>query len=382
MEGAGVARVFMSSNFLLDNVHKDYNDPFAEVLFRINAGKLIDRSLANSALNFVLNFSNQSSKRAMLASLLVGLGQSSRSEDTILGLIDAISDYEGRDLTQRIVLKSTGTSRVVALAGSGKKGLKTINISTISMITAIASGAMCVKNGSSATSSLIGSSDFVRSLGIYIPNNFAQQEQLFYETGFGFFTIESLLPRFDSVYGGIFFAPHILSYALPAVVMPIEADILMYGFAGPDVDLSTRVLNSLGFKNNLVVNNTPDTIHYVDEATSIGITSVAGTINGVVGNTRMIDMASFLHLNHQVTPSFYQLKNIDAQVSFALKLMRSEFKGSIVENTVCINAGNIVYLSGIAETPEQGFEICKNAIHTGLVQSKLEMIRHASKRYR
>lgn len=58
MEGAGVARVFMSSNFLLDNVHKDYNDPFAEVLFRINAGKLIDRSLANSALNFVLNFSN------------------------------------------------------------------------------------------------------------------------------------------------------------------------------------------------------------------------------------------------------------------------------------------------------------------------------------
>lgn len=371
----------MNSNLLLDDVHKEYDDSFAEVLFRINAGKTVNQALAKSALNFVLNSSGQLTKKAMLASLLVGLGQSSRSEETILGLIDAISEYEGRDLTRRKALGPTGADRVVALAGSGKKGLKTINISTISMITAVASGAMCVKNGSSATSSLVGSSDFVRSLGIHIPDNFTQQKQLFYETGFGFFAIEPLLPRFDSIYGGMFFAPHILSYALPAVAIPVKVDVLMYGFAGPDIDLSTRVLNRLGFSNNFVVNNTFDTIHYIDEAASIGVTSIAGTINGTVGKTRSIDMSSFLRLGHQTAPGFYQLKSIDAQVSFTLRLLGSEFKDSIVENTVCINAGNIVYLSGIAETPEQGFKICKNAIRTGLVYSKLEMIRHVSKKY-
>lgn len=366
-------------NLLLDK--QEYlTDPFSEIMFRLNANVSIPRTLARDAFFDVLT-DNSHARDSKLACILIGLGYDNTSSDTLADLIEAIINFEEGSFSLKRESLSKVKGKVIGLAGSGKKGLKTVNISTLSMIVAIASGSLCVKCGSSATSSLVGSFDFAKELGINIPKNFSDQKELFYKTGFGFFGIESRLPNFDSVYGGKFFAPHVLSYVLPAIVMPVVVDALIYGYASPRVDICTRILNDFGFHNNIVVNSTIDTIHYVDEVLSVGVSSIAGTIDSRPGDIKTINSAAYFGITDQKEPSFDQLACLSAQMNFSNDLLQGLFVDSVAENTVCINAGNIVYLSGLVDSPRDGFALCKSNLRSGLAWNTLKSIIKISKEY-
>lgn len=87
----------------------------------------------------------------------------------------------------------------------------------------------------------------------------------------GVFEIELMVPRFDAAYGGLFFAPHVLSLAFPALLLPVKTDHLLYGIAHPDVTLSMEVLRGYHDGDMLVVSSTPDNVRYIDEVGIIGV---------------------------------------------------------------------------------------------------------------
>ena len=73
------------------------------------------------------------------------------------------------------------------------------------------------------------------------------------KTGFGAFTIENLLPKFDLVYAKRFYAPHALSFGLATLASPIRYDSFLYGLAHPNITLSVNVLKKFGIRNAMVV---------------------------------------------------------------------------------------------------------------------------------
>lgn len=356
----------------------EYSNAFYETLQRINVNHFVGRELARESLLHVLYTQDDSVRSASLGALLTGLNKVA-SEETVVGLIQAVGEFEGRDLmTNKYALRVEPGKKIVGLAGSGKKGMKTINISTPAMIIASSLGTYCVKAGSRSTSSLTGSTDLLEQLGFHVPTNIEQQIAIFHQTKFGFFPIEHAIQAFDKVYGGRFFAPHALSYALPAVVLPVEADVLFYGYAGPLVKLAASSLLRLGYGNVFVVNNTTDSIHYIDEMATVGTTSVVGAINGVMGTQKSFNAAEFMGITDQTSPDILETATVTEQAAIIVDILNNKLPGSIAEHTICLNAGTLAYIAGDASHPQVGFTQAIESIRNGQAARHLHHIVMAS----
>ncbi|MFZ1301859.1 MAG: hypothetical protein WAQ27_04790 [Candidatus Microsaccharimonas sp.] len=367
--------VFPSTDDLFDR-------PVHEMVCRINAGQPISRTLARDALLEVLHLDSDSQRSALLG-VILAIPQTVLTEDVAAGYIDAISAFEGNDIVQnKKKLTVPKGKRIVGLAGSGKKGVKTVNITTPSMILATAMGTYCAKAGSRSTSSLMGSVDLLEQLGIKIPKTYAAQEAIFNTTRFGFFSIEDAIMKFDERYGNRFFAPHALSLVLPAVVLPVKVDVIMYGYAAPNIYLSARSLMNLGYKNLFIVNNTNDLIHYVDEMLPTGMTNIIGVVKGAIGRTRSFEAGKFVGLANDTThDTIFQQTSREAQTEMIKKVLQGEMPDTMLENAICLNAATIAYIAGDAKNPQEGFEIARETIRSGKAFEQLEAIIKASREH-
>lgn len=346
-----------------------------EILSRSNAGQPISQRLAKDAMYELLTTDSESQRSALLG-VLLSVQHSVLTEDVVVGYIEAISLYEGRDIiSNKKKLSVPDGKLLIGLAGSGKKGVKTVNITTPAMVIATAIGTYCAKAGSRSTSSLMGSVDFVEALGIKVLTTFEQQEKLFTKTGFGFFPIEETIVKFDEHYGNRFIAPHALSLALPAVVLPVEVDSLMYGYAAPNIHLSARALLKLGYKDSFIVSNTDNMIHYVDEMLPTGLTSVVGVVDGVIGRSRSFDAAKFVDaINAYEYGTLAQRMTTEEQVEVLTAVLKGEMPNSEIENALCITAGTIAYIAHDVDNPKVGFQKAQASVRSGEVWKHLQKI--------
>lgn len=90
-------------------------------------------------------------------------------------------------------------------------------------------------------------------------------KELFTNTGLGFFSIEDLIPTFDSVYGKKIFAPNPLSFGLAALVCPVKYTKLVYGLSHYNIKLSASVLSNFGIRDAIISTCTDDHLRYIDE---------------------------------------------------------------------------------------------------------------------
>ena len=355
-------------------------ESFEEAMRFINAEEIIPGDTARDALYEVLNSPTEVRDTA-LGSLLMGAVNSANPE-TINGLLDGVSKFEGYDITGVFEAPETiNESMVVGCAGSGKKGMKTANITTPSMIVATAVGANTVKSGSTSTSSLTGSTDILELAGMAIPRDVKASNSIFAETGFGFYSIEDMIPNFDRMYGGRFLTPHALSFALPAVLLPIKTGKILYGYAGPNTELATAsIAAATGADNVMTVSNTRDGVRYIDELASIGTSILSGSINGSEIREVRHNMADYYNLGDQEKPDLTTSETEQGQLDLFMDVLSSNMPNSIIENTVLINAATIIYLAEVSETPTEGFDLAKQALREGAAMDKLDRIISSSQR--
>lgn len=346
---------------------------FDEVMHRINSDNAVSEGLARTALLEVLHMDHETYRAAKLGALLMGTVKIATPE-LISGFVRAVGDFDERDLINDRATVDGVDGPIIGCTGSGKKGTKTVNITTPSMIVAAAAGANVVKSGSRSTSSLTGSSDVLELSGFKIPEDPEASNALLREQGFGFYSIEDMIPRFDSIYGNHFYAPHSLSYVLPAALMPVNVDTMMYGFSGSKVSLSASALVRLGYPSNLVYTNTNDGVHYIDEIASTGTSLICGARDGEVGETLSLDAASYFNIKDQVAPSIKALSTAEEHAAAFQGVLSGEFRASETENTVCLNAGSILYLCGITPGPQEGYTLAQDTIRSGASKQKLDDI--------
>lgn len=196
-------------------------------MHNFNAGKHVERHFIHDAMTSLLEIKNVQQMQLQMGMLLYGLSILKPSVNEILGLVDFVKDVDPGFVVKKI--DPNMDKSVIGVSGSGKKGIKTINISTASALTATVAGVAIVKPISKSTSSLTGSTDILESFGAQINISHVDMMNVMKGVGFGAFSIERSIPIFDGLYGGNFLVPHALSYVLAALVNPVNCTGYIHG---------------------------------------------------------------------------------------------------------------------------------------------------------
>lgn len=346
------------------------NNSVSEVLYRLNVQSEIDLKLLEMAFDSVLSNSKQFIRDIQLGAILTGIMSRGPTTDEIVTLLNSVFKLDKFNPKKRYKIKIPKGEILVGAIGSGKKGVKTMNISTPALLTAASAGAFTAKVASSSTSSLTGSADFLREVGINFNLSIKEMEKIITKTRFGVFTIESLLPKFDSIYAKKFYAPHALSFGLAALASPIKYDNFLYGLAHPNIDLAVDVLKKFGINDIMVASTTNDKIHYIDEMGVYGLTKIKGIQNGKIGYTKTFNPLVELKLPKYKPKDICEGENEKENIKLVIDVLKGKGKRAR-EDIICINAGTILYLAKKAENLKEGYMVSKKVIKEGLPFKKL-----------
>lgn len=304
-------------------------------------------------------------KSIYLTNLLNGLMQFDVSVEILVAIYKGLMNLDGyeRDL---IPLVTCRDSIVLECTGSGKKPQKTLNISTPSILTAVAAGAKIIKKGSSATSSVIGSADLIYGLGLKTTMTLEEEEQLLYNTGFTFVNIEKVIPRFNSIYNGHFYRPHLLSLVLAADVTSLRGNKIIYGLSNRNVYKSCQALTYLNNTTEITVYaSTEDNLHYYDEVIGKGKCHlVRNAINSSSIEERVFDCN---------TTSPHEIKALESQkdsIQSVISLLKNH-PDSAYTDVICQNASFYLKEAGIVNTLEEGKLLSKDMLYSHKAYNKL-----------
>jgi len=346
------------------------NSYINEVLYRLNIDINIEPNLLQRAFEQVLNNPDSKTREVQIGSILTGLMGKGPTSDQVFALLKASFNLDGFDYKKRRKISLPNNSKLICSVGSGKKGYKTMNISTPASLIATTCGVYTAKPASSSTSSVTGSSDFLSEIGVNMKLSVYEMEQVIKKTGFGAFLIENLLPKFNTVYGGRFYVPHTLSFGLAALASPVLFDHILYGLAHPNIELSADVLQKFDVTNALIVSSTYDGIHYIDEIGLNGNSRVIGIKDGKKGKIKVFNPRDSLNLPPYSVDDIAQGNTVETNVKYAIDVLRGVGQQAH-EDIICLNAGSILYLAGKVEDFVEGYHISKNTVKTGAPLEKL-----------
>jgi len=347
------------------------SNPIHEAIYRINVKHDLSEDEAYNVFREVLSISNDVERGILMGILLNGLMAKTPTVEEAVGFIRAALSVDGNEPHQIPQIDIGSKNKVITLAGSGKKAIKTTNISSCAAIVAASLGVFVAKPCSKGTSSVSGSSDFMEEIGANLEISSDEMVKVMEKTKLGFFKIEGRISKFDSLYGGKFHAPHILSLGLAAMILPFKSHILLYGLSHPNISLSAKVFKKLGYDEVMVVSSTDNGIHFFDEVGVFGSTSMIGIRGGVLGNIKIIQPGDLLKLPRYDRFSIRPGRDVSENVKKSLDALSGKKKGAIVD-MICVNAATILYLGGKAVDMESGYVKAKKAIESGLAIKKIK----------
>lgn len=138
---------------------QNVNEPY-EALYKLNVGQSLDEYEAEEAMMLILNENDDQKRIGLLTMLLNGVMIKGPTINEISGLLTAALNMDNQLKKNKDKLVLSNNEKLIGVASSGKKGIKTINITSTACFVAAACGANIVKACSHSTSSKTGSSDF------------------------------------------------------------------------------------------------------------------------------------------------------------------------------------------------------------------------------
>lgn len=342
------------------------NEPY-ESLYKLNIGYSLDEYEAEEAMTIILNEKDTQKRISLLTMLLNGIMIKGPTVNEISGLLTASLSMDNHLKKEKKKLILPNNEKLVGVASSGKKGIKTINITSTACFVAAACGANIAKACSHSTSSKTGSSDFLDICGINLNIPLKEKNDILNKYHISFFSIEETTPKFANVYGGIFYAPHAMSFGLAGLSFPVQIDSLAYGLSHPNVKLSAEVLKKFGVKNALIYSCTYDGIHYLDELLPIGCVNLIRIKDSNVEKIISADIRDALSIN-----SYFNIINLKEKsnkinnVLSSLKILKGEGNESQID-AICINASIFLLLAEKVKSLEEGYKKAKEIINTGIV---------------
>ncbi len=297
---------------------------------------------------------------ARISGFLVALNAKGITADEIAGCASVLQK-------KRTFLKSS--LPVLDTCGTGGDGAGTFNISSMAALVAAASGATVAKHGNRAVSSLSGSADFYRELGISIDLSPDDSKKLLERTNFAFL--------FAPIYHGAMRHAALvrrelgfktIMNLLGPLVNPAGAAYQLIGvfdeaYCVPVAEAAV----TLGVKRVLVV-------HGRDGLDEISVSAPTKTV--YADSTGTVEEGEFNPKDHGFP--LYALQDLqggtaEENAEEAKKLLTGRGKEA-VRDSVLLNAGAALFVYGAAESIIKGYQKAEQALTSGKVAEKVEEI--------
>jgi anthranilate phosphoribosyltransferase len=267
-----------------------------------------------------------------------------------------------RAKAEKLDIKSTS---LVDTCGTGGDGADTFNISTASALVTAGAGVTVAKHGNRAVSSRSGSADVLKCLGVNLDANLATVERCVDEAGLGFLFAPLMHKAMKHAAGvrkklGV----RTIFNLLGPLTNPANAQAQVLGvFDVKWVQPLAEVLCGLGCSRALVVHGSDG----LDEITLTGVSQVAELKNGEVTSYNL-DPAE-LGFDY-CTSADVKGGTPEENAAIIQGILNGE-KGA-KRDIVVLNSAAAIYVSGKADSLEQGARLAVNSIESGKARDKLK----------
>ncbi|WP_319559954.1 bifunctional anthranilate synthase component II/anthranilate phosphoribosyltransferase [Marispirochaeta sp.] len=332
-------------------------------LQRVISGEDLSRE---DAAGFMREVTEGSVLPARLAAYLTAFNAKGITPEEIAGCAQVLQEKRVSVKAEKPVLDTCGT---------GGDGKGTFNISSMAALIASACGAEVAKHGNRAISSLCGSADFYRALGINIDLGPEAASRMIRDEGFAFL----FAPRY---HGAMRHAAQVrrelgfktIMNMLGPLSNPAGAEYQLIGIFDPNkCELMARAAMLLGIKRGMVVHGSDG----LDELTVTGPSKIVRFTQGeelVVEEFFPQDLGIALY-------SLEDLRGGEAEdnAAMARELLNGGGRPAL-KDAACLNAGAALVVYGLADSIKEGYGLALRALNSGQVREKLGAVIEASKR--
>ena len=123
----------MTDNLIVNKC--DGIEPF-ESMYKLNLGLSLDEYETYEAMHNILNIHDKEKRSVLMTMLLNGIMIKNPTISEVRGLLKASLELDNMLTRKKYKIKLPKNNILIGLCGSGKKGIKTINISTPAAIIA------------------------------------------------------------------------------------------------------------------------------------------------------------------------------------------------------------------------------------------------------
>lgn len=298
---------------------------------------------------------------AQIGAFLVGITAKGVSAEEFYAFAASMRKFAKRVVTDKYLVDSCGTGADMSC---------TINISTSASIVANACGANVVKQTNSSITSSCGSTDFLNGLGIKINR-----------------TPEDALKYFDKL--GITFvhSPYFNDFA--KINNPIRQQIgikTIFNYLGPLINPSFPDAQLLGVSSNEMC----DKMAYVLQKLGTDRALVVNGLNpnldeiSLCSETRVLELKGGEISEYVIKPEDFGFKKVELSEiqggngAENARLVTEVFAGKrrgAMRDIIALNAGAMIYLSGLKSSIAEGVEFAKEMIDSGVVFEKLQILK-------
>ena len=261
---------------------------------------------------------------------------------------------------------------LVENSGTGMDSLKTFNVSSAAAVVAAACGATMVRHGARALTSFCGTVDILERVGLDVECQVKTIENSIIKEGIGLFNGMSPLIH-PSALG------RILSQIRFGSTLNIAASLAnparpTHGLRGvysaaliPSV---AKLMAQIGYKRGLVVHGRDDKLDGgMDEISITGETIMQEFSEA--GLSSMTLRPEDVGLKTAVFADIATTGNIEQESIRFLEVLSGSGHGACIDFT-CLNAGAVLYISGIVADIETGVQRSRDAIMSGAAIDKLQ----------
>jgi anthranilate phosphoribosyltransferase len=269
-----------------------------------------------------------------------------------------------RELSSKVSL-SVKRKNLVDTCGTGGSGIPLFNISTASAFVVACAGGFVAKHGNRSVTSKSGSADLLEAAGVNLALAPEQVAKCVNEIGVGFmFAVNhhsamkhAIGPRRDIGVRTIF-------NVLGPLTNPADAPNQVLGVFDKNlVRPLAEVLKNLGSEHVLVVHSQDG----LDEISLAAPTFVAELKNGEISEYSITPESLGLK-----TRPLESLRIDDAKQSLALVKIALTDNHSAAADIVALNAGAAIYAANLCSTLQQGVDMARDILGTGIAWEKLQ----------
>ncbi|MDP6776341.1 MAG: anthranilate phosphoribosyltransferase [Candidatus Latescibacteria bacterium] len=300
---------------------------------------------------------------AQIGAFLVALRLKGESVEEIAGAAQV--------MREKVTPIQTRHDVVVDTCGTGGDHSGTFNISTVASFVVAGAGLCVAKHGNRAASSLCGSADVLKTLGVNIEASPEVVSRCLDEVGIGFLFAPALHGAMKYAIGprremGI----RTVFNVLGPLTNPAGAQRQLIGvYSEALTEPLAQVLGRLGSEHALVVHG----LDGLDEIALAERTQVSELRDGAVNS-------------YEISPECFgftrceagDLKGGDADANAEMALSVLKGDSGPKRDVVLLNAGAAILVGGAAEDMGAGLEAARESIDSGKAMGKLEQLKEAS----